>query len=137
MFSTAFPQYALLASAIIAVLAAILAWIAATGQRESILEWVDQVNEWRTSVEFGHNEVLKALKKCQESIQDTPNAAWRAEIETSLADVADAVATQGGTLRRMQGRAAARARHAGKEPAESVATTKDQLREEARKKRLL
>lgn len=136
MLSTDYAQLALLISAIIAVLAAILAWIAATGQRESVAAWVSDINNWCSSVELGHQEVIKALKKCQESVADVPDAAWRSQIDADIADLRDAVATQGGTLRRLQARKAARTRHEPKPEPEST-DPKEALRQLARDKGML
>ena len=122
MLSTPFPQLILIFLAFACVVVATVAWILVIRARQS----AQQMSEY----------AVRLQKFIQEAVNDLPETSWRAEVDATLADHRDSIAQLGSTLRRLNARNAARARH--DKPADDVAVSdKQQLRELARQKGLL
>lgn len=124
MFSTDLSTLFLIFVALTALFLAVWAWLSAVSARRIAQDMIDHTRELR----IWHESEL----------QNAPTAAWRSEVDGAIADLKDAVASQGGTLRRLNARNAARARHdkLPDDEADSL-TEKDRLRDQARQRGLL
>ena len=124
MLSTDLPTLLLLFVALLCVVLAVWAWLLAVQARRIASQMITHAGNLQ--------------KWHQEQVDDLPTASWRSEVDSTLADLKDAVASQGGTLRRLNARNAARARH-DKLPDDQADSgdEKDKLRDQARQRGLL
>lgn len=124
MFSTPFPQLILIFVAFLCVVVTSIAWVFA----RRATKYAAQMAEYSERL---HDIVSNA-------VADLPETAWRAEVDSTLADHRDSIAQLGATLRRLNARNAARARH-DKQTDDPVPSgdDKDALRQLARSRGML
>jgi DNA-binding ferritin-like protein len=132
MISTTYPQLLLVFSALACVFVAGIAWILAWRSKKT----ADEMAEYARGL---HEFVEKQLSQL-------PSASWRADIDSGIGELRDAVASLGGSVRKINARAAAKARYEkeNRDPDTvdlvsglSDNESKDALRARARKQGLL